>query len=83
MYKVRKSARLQNSEDEYDWDVDVFELRRRNVHFIVPEQNELMLKMMMTLKGEGGSIAKQRISYLVSCPLQIEALLHHIVPAGF
>lgn len=65
---------FQNPEEDFDWDPDVFAIYRRNVHFIVPEQNELMLKLMDKLKGEAGTLEKDRLYYAVRFPIHLVAI---------
>ncbi|VDN31348.1 unnamed protein product [Gongylonema pulchrum] len=52
-----------NPDEDYDWDPDVFAVYRRDVHFVVPEQNEQMMEVMLKLKGQTGTLAKNRLHY--------------------
>ncbi|MCP9258633.1 Acetyltransferase [Dirofilaria immitis] len=54
---------LLNPENDYDWDPDIYAIYRRNVYFIIPEQNTQMIALMEKLKGEGGMIKK--IDYII------------------
>ncbi|VDM95630.1 unnamed protein product, partial [Onchocerca ochengi] len=53
-----------NPDDDYDWDPDIFAIYRRNVYFIVPEQNTQMIALMEKLKGETGTLKKDRLYYV-------------------
>ncbi|CAG9531359.1 unnamed protein product [Cercopithifilaria johnstoni] len=54
-----------NPDEDYDWDPDIFAIYRRDVYFVVPEQNIQMITLMEKLKGEMGTINKDRLYYIV------------------
>uniref|UniRef100_A0A915PX55 N-acetyltransferase domain-containing protein n=1 Tax=Setaria digitata TaxID=48799 RepID=A0A915PX55_9BILA len=51
-------------DEDYDWDPDIFAIYRRNVYFIVPEQNTQMIALMDKFRGEGGIVSKDRLYYI-------------------
>uniref|UniRef100_A0A1I8ET59 N-acetyltransferase domain-containing protein n=1 Tax=Wuchereria bancrofti TaxID=6293 RepID=A0A1I8ET59_WUCBA len=53
-----------NPDDDYDWDPDIFAIYRRNVYFIVPNENTQMITLMEKLKGETGTLKKERLFYI-------------------
>ncbi|KAL4002462.1 Acetyltransferase (GNAT) domain family protein [Acanthocheilonema viteae] len=54
-----------NPDEDYDWDPDIFAIYRRNVYFVVPEQNIQMIALMEKLKGEMGTLSKDRLCNIV------------------
>ncbi|KAM3724867.1 Uncharacterized protein ACO02O_07980 [Dirofilaria immitis] len=62
LYAILK--KYYNPENDYDWDPDIYAIYRRNVYFIIPEQNTQMIALMEKLKGEGGMIKKDRLHYI-------------------
>ncbi|VIO90326.1 Uncharacterized protein BM_BM17333 [Brugia malayi] len=53
-----------NPDDDYDWDPDIFAIYRRNVYFVVPDENIQMIELMKKLKGETGILGKERLCYI-------------------
>lgn len=57
---------FQNPDEDYDWDPDIFAIYRRDVYFVISEQNTQAIALMEQLKGEVGKLSKDRLYHIVS-----------------